>query len=336
MMKKPQIARCAAVAIAASAALPLTPVLAQDAATAEPTIIFPPVSTDPIAPPESVAPPAPVVTTQSGPVRQDPVIVLPENLSSVTPEPAAEARTTKAKSAIASRARVNRAEAAPVRQQSATPVAPVTPSMKEPASLQEAAASEANLSSASATQGGKEGATEIARADNNNGLIAAIAGLLAVLAGGGLIAAIRRRRSATTLDDGEEEQTYPLPRSENSAPISQPAPAVPLAGYSTLSFSSGVPESHFAVKAKSSTSDPIPLPEKAPDSFEERDALLRRLVEAKPDRANPFRSRGARVRRARLIIQSLNRRFENAKPRIDLSEYSNRWPALRGWNPAMG
>jgi len=61
---------------------------------------------------------------------------------------------------------------------------------------------------------------------------------------------------------------------------------------------------------------------------------LRDMIAAKPDRANPFRSRGARAKRARLILQSLGRDFEKRKPRIDLSEYANVWPALRGWQPA--
>ena len=75
-------------------------------------------------------------------------------------------------------------------------------------------------------------------------------------------------------------------------------------------------------------------PEAMPETFEERDALLKELVAADPDRANPFVSTRARARRAKLIMQSLGRSFQNRKPRIDLSEYSHRWPALRGWTPA--
>ena len=71
-----------------------------------------------------------------------------------------------------------------------------------------------------------------------------------------------------------------------------------------------------------------------PETFEERDALLKELVAAEPDRANPFVSARARARRAKLIMQSLGRSFQSRKPRIDLSEYSHRWPALRGWQPA--
>jgi len=72
----------------------------------------------------------------------------------------------------------------------------------------------------------------------------------------------------------------------------------------------------------------VVLPPELPETFEERDALLKQMIAAKPDRANPFRSTKARARRARLILQSLGRKFENARPRIDLSEYTANWPAL--------
>jgi hypothetical protein len=80
--------------------------------------------------------------------------------------------------------------------------------------------------------------------------------------------------------------------------------------------------------------DPVPLPARMPTTFAERDALLKRLIAAPPDKANPFTSPRARARRAKLILQSLDRRFQTRKPRIDLSEYTNRWPSLRGWQPA--
>ncbi|MCR2835156.1 hypothetical protein [Parerythrobacter lacustris] len=70
------------------------------------------------------------------------------------------------------------------------------------------------------------------------------------------------------------------------------------------------------------------LPDAVPETFEERDRLMRGLVAQEPDAANPFRSGRARARRARLIIQSLGRKFENAAPWIDLSQYSYRWPHL--------
>ncbi|HTN13536.1 MAG TPA: hypothetical protein VL094_01895 [Sphingomonadaceae bacterium] len=72
----------------------------------------------------------------------------------------------------------------------------------------------------------------------------------------------------------------------------------------------------------------VELPRAVPASFEERDALLKRMLDARPDRANPFRSRRARLKRARLILQSIGRKFERADPWIDLADYPNVWPEL--------
>ncbi|WP_162225069.1 hypothetical protein [Erythrobacter sp. SG61-1L] len=73
---------------------------------------------------------------------------------------------------------------------------------------------------------------------------------------------------------------------------------------------------------------PVDLPRRLPARFEERNALLMRMLDAPPDKANPFRSRRARLKRARLILQSIGRRFERADPWIDLSDYPHVWPEL--------
>ena len=72
----------------------------------------------------------------------------------------------------------------------------------------------------------------------------------------------------------------------------------------------------------------VDLPAKQPETYEERSALLDRMVNAKPDKANPFTDRRQRLHRARLIIQSLGVTFER-EPRIDLSQYPNNWPELQ-------
>ena len=71
----------------------------------------------------------------------------------------------------------------------------------------------------------------------------------------------------------------------------------------------------------------VDLPAKLPDSYEERSALLDKMVEARPDKANPFTDRRQRMHRARLIMQSLGVTFDH-EPRIDLSQYPNNWPEL--------
>jgi hypothetical protein len=65
-----------------------------------------------------------------------------------------------------------------------------------------------------------------------------------------------------------------------------------------------------------------------PATFEEREALIKQMIAAKPDRANPFTSPIQRRKRAKLILQSLGREFGDAEPWIDLSQYPANWPEL--------
>ncbi len=78
----------------------------------------------------------------------------------------------------------------------------------------------------------------------------------------------------------------------------------------------------------------VSLPRELPATFAEREALFRRMVDAAPDRANPFASRKARTKRARLILQSLGRDFGEVEPWIDLSQYPQNWPELARRNRA--
>ncbi|GAA0281745.1 hypothetical protein GCM10009127_23850 [Alteraurantiacibacter aestuarii] len=72
----------------------------------------------------------------------------------------------------------------------------------------------------------------------------------------------------------------------------------------------------------------IALPVRAPSDPQERKELLERMVAARPDRANPFRSPKSRRHRARLILQCLGRKFENGRSSIDFSQYPMNWPEL--------
>lgn len=72
----------------------------------------------------------------------------------------------------------------------------------------------------------------------------------------------------------------------------------------------------------------VTLPSQLPESYEERDRLIKQMVEAGPDRANPFISPRARLRRARLILQSIGHTFEHGEAWIDLSDYPEIWPEL--------
>ena len=146
---------------------------------------------------------------------------------------------------------------------------------------------------------------------------------LAILAAGLLF--LRRRHPVA----GEVEETPVVtdsakepspvyaaePMAEPIAPVAAPTP---LRRRDANPFAGALPSDGAAVD----------LPAKVPDSYEERSALLKRMVEARPDRANPFTDRKARLRRARLILQSLGTTFER-EPLIDLSQYPNNWPELQ-------
>jgi hypothetical protein len=71
----------------------------------------------------------------------------------------------------------------------------------------------------------------------------------------------------------------------------------------------------------------VDLPARMPETYEERSALLDKMVAARPDKANPFTDRRQRLRRARLIMQSLGHTFDR-EPLIDLSQYPNNWPEV--------
>ena len=65
-----------------------------------------------------------------------------------------------------------------------------------------------------------------------------------------------------------------------------------------------------------------------PEEYGERSALLKRMIAAAPDRANPFRSYKARAHRAKLILQSIGTHFNDRDPWIDLSGYPDIWPEV--------
>jgi hypothetical protein len=111
-----------------------------------------------------------------------------------------------------------------------------------------------------------------------------------------------------------------IERTQPAAPINTAPAREPIQFAAPVSAQGGLPHSGAAVA----------LPRTLPESFEERDALLKRMIAARPDRANPFVSRRARAKRARLILQMLGKGFSDGKSRIDLSQYPNNWPELAG------
>lgn len=327
MMTRTLLARCAPFAIAASVALPAIPAAAQDATTAQPVIVLP----DPV----------PTAAPTTAPV---PTVVLPETTAPAAaqqaqpaePVPTA-ARTTASRAAAPAPARQAAPRAAVPSEVRPAPATPVTTQAPAAAVVAEPAVP-ITTTPVARTQVANDATGEIS--------LAALLGVLGLIAVGGVayLASRRRKRSP---DEGYETVAYePVP----DTTVVEPAPVVPAAiepdrsptfttpAPAASAFATPVVAASAAASARRATprveGDPIPLPAEVPQTFEERDALLKELVAAEPDKANPFTGVRARARRAKLIMQSLGQDFRDRKPRIDLSEYTNRWPALRGWQPA--
>jgi hypothetical protein len=317
MMKRNHTRLCASAAIAAALALSSTPLLAQ-VAEAPPPVAPEPVLVIPTTP---AAPPA------------QPTIVLPTELPEITPPPTTvtppertttTTRTERASSPAAppaSRARVERpAEPTPV---AATPDVAAAPDV-EPATSETApelavepvppvAASEPAVESSPT---GNEDAIWVGLT-----VIAAIAALVLAIWG---FVAIGRRKPVDRKAKAIVERPIVAPAAPQPEPLAQTAVATPPAvapSVSPIRTASPAPSMAHSGAA-------VALPRTMPATFEERDALMKRMVAARPDRANPFTSPIQRHHRAKLILQSLGRDFGDTEPWIDLSQYPQNWPEL--------
>ncbi len=178
---------------------------------------------------------------------------------------------------------------------------------------------------AAGTDGVAAGNADADRAGSILGQIAL--GLAALGAGAWAIMALRRRKSDPKPAPQPQAVAAPPPPKPVVAPIERDVAAAPMAAsYDRF----GAPTSAATARSAgtvAATGAAVTLPRSLPESFEEREALLNRMVAAKPDRANPFRTPKARRYRARLILQSLGRKFDR-ESMIDLSQYPNNWPEL--------
>ncbi|MEE2794958.1 MAG: hypothetical protein VX512_08980 [Pseudomonadota bacterium] len=317
MKKTRHLIASAPIAIAAMAALHTTAAGAQEA----PTIVLdipeeaPAASTAPVVPST-----APVATTS--PVPAPITVQLPE------PEPVAEPPVVNEAEPVATtqttRAATREAPVpAPVAatQQAEPATAPFANSEPEAADQQPLAATTAPESAPPAAE-----LTPVQDPVSDGSGAALLFALLAV--GGVGLAAFLLFRSRRRKRDEEvpviEQPVVAEPLSRDTETVrttynSEPAPAM---------------RAEPITPATSNKDVAVELPSEAPRNPAERDRLLKRMIDAKPDRANPFASHKARAKRARLILQSLGTRFTDRKPGIDLSQYTNVWPELRGWRPA--
>jgi hypothetical protein len=308
MTHKSHLARCAPLAIAATLALGSTPLIAQDAAA-------PPVSTAPVIVVPDVQPAAPPA----------PVVVVPDVPEAAAPAPAQPTRTTPRLQPRVAAPRPAPAAAAP-----APEPAPVDTTITEAVPVEVAPVVAAPVEPIAETD---PALTEDSR--DSATTMAVVLGILAALV---LLAlgffALRRK--------GPKRYAAEAPTIEK--PIVRREPAALPEGIAAPEFPAGIEPQAAAVRMNytnagapfvakpsgnlSHSGAAVALPRELPTTYEERDALIQRMADAAPDRANPFRSKRARMKRARLILASLDRDFKNADPWIDLSQYPSNWPEL--------
>ena len=322
MMKRYHTPLSASAAIAAALALSPVSLAAQAVEIPTDTVIIapqtpPPTVSEPttVVPPEVQTAPAPTMATTPPP---------PARPAATTTTPTTTTRTTRA---------------TPTTTRTATPAPVPRASMAAPAVTEEAPApvaskpvSEPVVAPVVTDTAAAPAAPASADNDNNNGdatmfgivVIAAIAAL--VLAIWGFIAIGRRRsparRVATTTVERPKIQ-HPAPIHAETAREPEPETTSFAAPASPTPINTVSPAPSMAHTGAS-----VPLPRTMPATFEERDALMRRMIAAKPDRANPFKSPIQRYHRAKLIMQSLGRDFGETDPWIDLSQYPQNWPEL--------
>ena len=314
MTKTRHMLTSAPLAIAAMAALPLFPAAAQE----QPVIVLPDT-----APTTTTSVPAATATPA-------PVIVLPDP-EPVTTLPASEAVQTNSATREAAPAPVAASRATPAREVSRPVVDAVAATPGESASEPATSEEIAPLPAASAeTIAANRAALEPVPAPVEDASSATL--LLALLGVGGVgLAAffLMRRRRKDTVPTIERPVVASAPVAPPPVLDRDPVVTTHDAAHPATTITPAMP----ARAAAPSNGAAVELPREAPTTFAERDSLLKRMIAARPDRANPFRSPKARAKRARLILQSLNMNFHDRKPWIDLSQYTNIWPELRGHGP---
>ena len=304
--------RTAAIAIAALVAFTSSPALSQETAT--PPLDGPIVNPQPV--PVSPAP--------------EPVIVLPDFAAPVA-EPAPEAVPAPAAEEAAPPVRAATSQRAPAARTAASEPAPLAVPAPDPVSdaeLPETEEAAAPMAVAPRAAEPIEPDASAPATDENMTAVFALVlvALLGLIGAIFAVATLRRRHPATAAARKAARAPEPAPRPVAS--VAEPVPPAEPAPVSAFDWDSAPARAQETARPLSSRGAAVPLPARLPESYEERDALLQRMIAAPPDRANPFIDRRARMRRARLILQSLGRTFENARPWIDLSDYPENWPAL--------
>lgn len=286
-------------AIAAVLAISATPTLAQEVPASAPAAVeaAPPIVLQPAAP--AAATPAPTVVSQPmiQTVPAAPVAVA-EAEPSASAAAAPAARTTTARRATATRTATTTA-AAPVAASAAAPSAPVAaepvlaPVPDPVAATDPAVAPVATVKPVNPMP--------------SDALI--FGGLLAALGLGGAYALSRRRRRpqdeaveferpvVTPIVPVAPSATAPAPFKPLVTAPRTPAIAQQIAGERLTSPIASAPVAERRIERFAMPTGPVP-------QGDERDALIEQMVDAPADKANPFTTRKARRRRAKIMLAS--------------------------------
>lgn len=263
-----------AATVIAVLALGSAPVVAQDAA---PVIDLPPAAGVPSPPVAAPVPPQPTIVL--------PEVSAPAAASPVVPADDAQAEAAARPSETRQAAPARAAATAPARTAQVAPPPPVEPAIPE--------ALAPIVAAPPVAQPAPEAEPIAAPAEPDTGF-GAEAGVLALLAalglGGAALLAARTRRRRPYMTDEEAVMAEAVAAD----------PLMPSAASPILPAYSQYEDDHIAAPSLRAEIPAGPIPR-----GEDRDSLLRRMVAAEPDEANPFTSRKARLRRARLILQRL-------------------------------
>ncbi|MBO6527057.1 hypothetical protein [Erythrobacter sp.] len=310
----------APVAIAAMAALHAPAAVAQDATAFMPEPLVPP----PIvaSTPEPVSSPAPMIMAAPEPAPVT-AIELPEAEPVIEPPVVREAEPVATTDTTRSTAPQQRAEApAPAAVTPRTTAAPADETVTSAPTIEESTAASVPGEARLAAKAAPGSMPEAVNDSSDTALLFAVLGAGGIGLAALLLLLARRRRREANVPVIERPIVNAQRTIEREPRVTAHDAPLPAMG-SEPSRPMGV--CHDAA---------VELPAELPRDPEERRRLLQRMIAAEPDRANPFASPKARAKRARLILQSIGTRFTDRKPSIDLSQYTNVWPELRGWHPA--
>lgn len=299
----------AVTAIAAVIALHAAPVFAQDVQTDPPAassvpIIIPASPAAPVITPEMQAAPPEVITPPAAPV-----IVLPEVAPSADADEALarpQATAVRERAAPAAPAAA-RTVAAPDEGNAEAPrveTAPAVPTAEATGTASDGVLAEGALPAGAAAPAPRaapavpvgESATSADAIDSGDVGTAGVLGLLAAvgIAGIGAVAMMRRRRKEPPL--ANEPIDGPSGPVTSGSGMTEVEP-VPVTTAAPLQAPASSHAAYRPTPAVALVSGPVP------SDPESRRELLEAMVSAPPDASNPFTSRKARMRRARIQLQ---------------------------------